>query len=76
MITDAVRQRKFADAFNFSKIVLGAVTWRDARVLIADMRVFEQIGLGGKPTLFIGMDLMQARRVVLDYADGAIWLAP
>jgi hypothetical protein len=76
MITDAIRQRKFAEAFNFSKIVLGPTTWRDARVLIADMRVFDQIGLGGKPTLFIGMDLMQGRRIVLDYAGGAMWLAP
>mgnify|MGYP001332704341 CR=1 FL=1 len=76
MITDAVRQRQFAEAYNFSKIALGPATWRDARVLIANMRVFEQIGLGGKPTLFIGMDLMQGRRLVLDYGAGAIWLAP
>lgn len=76
MITDAIRQRKFAEAFNFDKIVLGPATWRDARVLIADMRVFEQIGLERKPAIFIGMDLMQGRRVVMDYDAGTIWLAP
>ncbi len=76
MITDAVRQRQFAEAFNFAKIALGPATWRDARVLIADMRVFAQIGLQRQAAVFIGMDLMQGRRVVIDYGAGAIWLAP
>jgi Aspartyl protease len=76
MITDAVRQRTFAEAYNFPKLTLGPATWHDPRVLIADMRVFEQIGLERSPAVFIGMDLMQGRRVVLDYATGSLWLAP
>jgi Aspartyl protease len=75
-ITDAVRQRKFAEAFDFSKIAIGPASWRQTRVLIANMRVFEQIGLHKKPAVFVGMDLMQGRRVVIDYGEGAMWLAP
>jgi hypothetical protein len=75
-ITDAVRQRQFAEAYNFSKVTLGPATWRDARVLIANMRVFEQIGLERQPAVFIGMDMMQGRRIVIDYGAGALWLAP
>jgi hypothetical protein len=76
MITDAVRQRAFAEAFNFARLDLGPASWWDARVLIANMRVFDQIGLGAKPCIFIGMDLMQGRRVILDYGSASLWLAP
>ena len=76
MITDAVRQRQFAEAFNFAKIGLGPASWWDARVLIADMRVFDQIGLERKPAIFIGMDLMSGRRIVIDYGSASLWLAP
>ncbi len=74
MITDAVRQRQFAEAFNFGKIAVGPVSWWDARVLIADMRVFDRIGLNSRPAIFIGMDLMNGRRIIIDYGSASLWL--
>jgi hypothetical protein len=75
-ITDAVRQKQFAEAFNFTRVEMGPISWWDARVLIANMRVFKQLGLDSKPAIFIGMDLMGGRRIVIDYTSASVWLAP
>ncbi len=75
-VTDAARNRRYAQSHDFDNITLGATTWRNARVMISDMRVFDQIGLGGQPSIFIGMDLMIGRRIVIDYASASLWLAP
>lgn len=74
-VVDAVQQRGAAESFNFRRIALGPMSWSDRRVLLARMRVFEQIGLDTQPTIFIGADLMASRRVILDYHAGAIYLA-
>lgn len=74
-VVDAARQRGWAETFGFSRITLGPVTWRERQIMIADMRVFAQIGLERVPALFIGMDLMGGRRIVLDYGNGTIGLA-
>jgi hypothetical protein len=74
-VVDAARQRGWAETLNFSRITLGPVTWRERQIKIADMRVFAQIGLERSPALFVGMDLMSGRRVVLDYGNGTIALA-
>lgn len=73
-IADAALQKQWAYSFDFGKIVLGPATWRDPRVLISDTRVFEEIGLARQPVVFIGMDLMAGRRIVLDYAGASLWL--
>lgn len=75
-ITDAIRQRQFAAAYTFAKIGVGPAAWWNARVLIADMRVFGQVGLERKPAIFIGMDLMSGRRIILDYGSASLWLQP
>jgi predicted aspartyl protease len=75
-VVDAAHQRGWAESIGFARITLGPVSWRQRQVMIADMRVFAQIGLDRTPAIFIGMDLMMGRRVVLDYAGAALWLAP
>lgn len=45
-------------------------------VIVANMNVFGKIGLDRQPAIFIGMDLMAGRRIVLNYADASPWLAP
>lgn len=75
-VVDAAHQRGWAESIGFSRISLGPVSWRERDVMIADMRVFSQIALDRRAAIFIGMDLMMGRRVVLDYAGAALWLAP
>ncbi len=74
-VVDAVQQRGPAESLNFRRLTLGPASWSDRRVLIARMHVFEQIGLDDTPTIFIGADLMAARRVILDYGNSALYLA-
>lgn len=73
-VVDAVEQRSYAESLNFHRLTIGPAVWSDRRVLIARMHVFEQIGLDDGPTIFIGADLMASRRVILNYADAAIYL--
>src|SRR5262249_45833573 len=73
-IVDAARQRAFAESIGFTRIALGPVSWRDRTVLVARMRVFGQIGLDAQAAMFVGLDLMSGRRIVLDYANASIWL--
>lgn len=75
-IVDAARKRDWAETVGFSRIALGPISWRQRQIMIADMRVFEQIGLARSPAIFVGMDLMAGRRVVLDYAGAALALSP
>ena len=74
-VTDAARLRGNAESVNFSRISVGPAVWSDRRVLVSDMRVFAQVGLDDRPTLFLGIDMMTNRRVILDYAGGALWLS-
>lgn len=75
-IVDAARLRGWAESHSFARISVGPASWRDRQVMIANMRVFEQIGLDARPALFIGMDFIAGRRVILDYANATLSLAP
>jgi hypothetical protein len=73
-VTDAAHLKRYAASHDFERITLGPTTWLGPSVMISDMRVFDQIGIGNQPAIFIGMDLMEGRRVVIDYAGASLWL--
>jgi len=75
-VVDAAMNRSGAESMNFRRLTLGPATWLDRRVLVAHMRVFEQVGLDDTPTIFIGDDVMGGRRIILDYGNAALYLAP
>lgn len=75
-VLDAAMNRGIAESISFRRVRLGPANWVDQRVLVAHMRVFEQIGLDDTPTIFIGDDVMGGRRIILDYGNGALYLAP
>jgi hypothetical protein len=75
-VVDAARQRGFAETMTFGRIALGPAVWRDRTVMVADMNVFRKIGFDRTPAVFVGMDLMAGRRVVLNYSNAEMWLAP
>ena len=75
-VVDAAMNRSGAESMNFRRLTLGPANWRDQRVLVAHMRVFEQVGLDDTPTIFIGDDVMGGRRIILDYGNAALYLAP
>lgn len=73
-VADIARIEQTASSEIFERIVLGPSTWRSRRVLISPLRVLNEIGLGGTPTVFIGMDLLSGRKIVFDYASGSVWI--
>lgn len=74
-VRDAARQRYVGVSEDFARITIGPTTWYDRDVLISDIKVFDYIGHGTKPIIFIGMDLMAHRRVIIDYAGASLWLS-
>lgn len=75
-VVDATNRRALAETTDFKKVALGPVSWRDRQCMVAAMHVFEQIGLDQSPAIFIGLDMMAGRRVILDYANASLYLAP
>jgi predicted aspartyl protease len=75
-VVDAAHQRGWAESLGFSRISVGPVVWRGRSVMIADMRVFAQIELDRRPAIFIGMDFLAGRRIVLEYGNAAVWIPP
>lgn len=74
-VRDAARNRYSGVTEDFTRISVGPATWYDRNVLISNIKVFEHIGHGKKPVIFIGMDLMAQRRVIIDYAGASLWLS-
>jgi predicted aspartyl protease len=73
IITDAGNQRQFVDSREIRNIEIGKLKWRSRPVLVSDMPVFEKIGLNQVPSVFVGLDLLKGRRIVLEYGTGSIW---
>ncbi len=74
-VRDAASQRYVGVTEDLTRITVGPATWNNRNVLISDIRVFDQIGYGTKPIIFLGMDLMSNRRVIVDYAGASLWLS-
>ena len=74
-VRDAADRRYVGVSEDFARITIGPAIWYDRDVLISDIKVFDQIGHGTKPIIFIGMDLMAHRRVIVDYAGASLWLS-
>lgn len=73
-VRDVARRRFFGQSETFARIQLGPLNWYERGVLISDIKVFDHIGHATKPAIFIGMDLMAGRRVIIDYAGASLWL--
>lgn len=74
-VRDAADMRYTGVTEGFARISVGPANWYGAEVLISDIRVFDKMGHGTKPMIFLGMDLMNHRRVIIDYAGAALWLS-
>ncbi|WP_133479764.1 retroviral-like aspartic protease family protein [Cognatilysobacter segetis] len=55
------------DTAAFRKVEAGAVAFEAPRLRVADLPVFEPMGLADGPGLILGLDLLGDRRIVVDY---------
>jgi predicted aspartyl protease len=58
----------------FAKVEVGGVSWGAPELFVADLPVFQTLGLGGEPAMVLGVDFFGRRRVVVDYAGGKLHL--
>lgn len=52
----------------FGRVSVGATSFADARLSIADLPVFATLGFRHRPVMILGIDLLGDKRFVIDYA--------
>lgn len=63
-------------AKTFDRIAVGEAEFRSRRLRIADLPVFETVGLAGRPAMILGIDLLADRRFVVDYQQRRVHISP
>lgn len=60
-------------ATRVADVHLGEVNLADAPVLVADLPVFEAFGVADKPAIILGLDWLDATRMVVDFPARLAW---
>ncbi|HYE48555.1 MAG TPA: aspartyl protease family protein [Azospirillaceae bacterium] len=66
--------RASAVAYSFLTLTLGTAQWQNVTLHIADLPVFAELGMVDQPAMVMGMDLLGARRFILDYPGKRVLL--
>lgn len=59
-----------------SDVHLGSRVLPQAPVLVADLPVFEAFGVGDRPAIILGLDWLNATRMVVDFPARLVWFEP
>ncbi|MCA9662080.1 MAG: aspartyl protease family protein [Myxococcales bacterium] len=59
----------------FASVGLGDVTFADPELYIADLPVFDTLGIGDEPAIVFGVNMVAGRTVVIDYENSTIYLS-
>jgi hypothetical protein len=60
-------------ATRVADVHLGGRVLADAPVLVADLPVFEAFGVADKPAIILGLDWLDATRMVIDFPARLVW---
>jgi predicted aspartyl protease len=63
-----------AHSVQAASIKAGDLEWQARELTIADLSVFEALGLEHKPAMILGLDLLKELRVVVDYGGKRLYL--
>lgn len=63
-------------ATSIRDIHLGTRRIDEAPVLVADLPVFEAFGVSDRPAVILGMDWLEATRMVIDFPAALVWFEP
>ncbi len=70
-IVSATGRRTEVEADSVSEIQLGSIIIRNVPIDFADLRIFDYLGLGNKPAMMLGMDVLRHfQRVSVDFRLG------
>jgi predicted aspartyl protease len=73
-VEGATAQTTEAHAIEATLIEAGDLEWEQRELTIADLSVFEALGLDNKPAMILGLDLLRELRVVVDYGGKRLYL--
>jgi hypothetical protein len=54
---------------------LGGFVRRDVSTRIVDLPVFDAFGVGDRPAMILGMDLLRDTRMIVDFEKAEVWFA-
>ena len=74
-IQGATNTRIETGATRVRNVWMGGRRLSDAPVLVADLPVFEAFGVAGKPAIILGLDWLEATRMVIDFPGRKVWIA-
>jgi len=58
-------------------VKLQSLRWDEAEILVADLAVFEALGLVDQPAMILGLDFLQSTSaVVFDFSRQRLWIKP
>ncbi|MEZ4384240.1 MAG: aspartyl protease family protein [Nannocystaceae bacterium] len=60
---------------SFASLGLGAATFAEPELYIADLPVFDTLGIGDQPAIVFGVNMVAGRTVVIDYENSTIYLS-
>ncbi len=58
----------------FERLTLGTATFEGPELHVADLGVFETLGVDEGPAMVLGLDLVRGRRVIIDYSGQHLYL--
>ena len=59
--------------YNFKDVRAGRTRFQPSDLRIADLQVFEVLGLKDKPAMLLGLDLLQQTPMLISYSESKIY---
>lgn len=61
--------------YTFERVELGAASFARPEIFMADLPVFETLGIAADPAMIFGVDMFRDRRIVLDYGARTLYVS-
>ncbi|MDJ0699924.1 MAG: aspartyl protease family protein [Woeseiaceae bacterium] len=72
ILRGAVEMTELTGAYTVDRLEAGLMNWFDVEFLIADLDVFDALGLNDKPTAIVGSGFFQGRDFIIDFNRGRL----
>ncbi|GEM_PF-1506285 len=62
-------------SYRFARLALGATTFAQPEVFLADLPVFRTLGIADGPAMVFGIDMLRDRVIIIDYAKQTVHIS-
>jgi len=73
-ITGAAGHHQAGIGLQIGEISIGDRTWENVQVVVSDVHVFDVLEMQDRPAMILASDLLFDGRLVVDYADGRVYI--